>query len=168
MLYAIIAEDLPALGPQAREAPRPPGAVEGAARGGTLVLAGPHPAIDAQDPGGGLHGLARRGRVRDARGRDRLAAEDPYALGGVYARVTVKPFRKVCGMKAGTEQVIRERLAALQPVTLDLRDESEQHAGHAGAASGGGHWQLTIVSEAFRGKNAVARHRMVYEALATS
>ena len=63
------------------------------------------------------------------------------------------------------ERIIRERLAALNPVTVDLRDESEQHAGHAGAASGGGHWQLTIVSEAFRGKNAVARHRMVYEAL---
>ena len=61
---------------------------------------------------------------------------------------------------------MRERLAALQPVTLDLQDESGQHAGHAGARpSGGSHWQLTIVSEAFRGKSAVARHRMVYEAL---
>jgi BolA family transcriptional regulator, general stress-responsive regulator len=64
-----------------------------------------------------------------------------------------------------TEEAIRARLAALQPVSVDLRDESAQHAGHAGAASGGGHWQLTIVSEAFRGKNAVARHRMIYEAL---
>jgi BolA protein len=64
-----------------------------------------------------------------------------------------------------TEQAIRERLAGLRPVSVDLRDESAQHAGHAGAASGGGHWQLTIVSEAFRGKNAVARHRMIYEAL---
>ena len=64
-----------------------------------------------------------------------------------------------------TEEVIRERLAALNPVTVDLHDESGQHAGHAGAASGGGHWQLTIVSEAFRGKSAVARHRMIYEAL---
>jgi BolA protein len=64
------------------------------------------------------------------------------------------------------ERAIRERLAALQPSTLDLRDESGQHAGHAGArASGGSHWQLTIVSEAFRGKTPVARHRMVYEAL---
>ena len=64
------------------------------------------------------------------------------------------------------ETAIRARLAALSPVTLELRDESGQHAGHAGArASGGSHWQLTIVSDAFRGKNAVARHRMVYEAL---
>ncbi len=64
-----------------------------------------------------------------------------------------------------TADVIRERLAALNPLKVDLRDESGQHAGHAGAASGGGHWQLTIVSAAFRGKSAVARHRMIYEAL---
>ncbi|HET9578468.1 MAG TPA: BolA family protein [Usitatibacter sp.] len=64
------------------------------------------------------------------------------------------------------EKAIRERLAALQPVSVDLRDESGQHAGHAGSRpSGGSHWQLTIVSEAFRGKSPVARHRMVYEAL---
>jgi BolA family transcriptional regulator, general stress-responsive regulator len=64
------------------------------------------------------------------------------------------------------EAAIREKLAALQPQALDLRDESAQHAGHAGARpSGGSHWQLTIVSEAFRGKSPVARHRMVYEAL---
>ncbi len=64
------------------------------------------------------------------------------------------------------EQSIRERLAALKPVRLDLRDESAQHAGHAGSRpSGGSHWQLTIVSEAFRGASGVARHRMVYEAL---
>ncbi|MEO5749278.1 MAG: BolA family protein [Usitatibacter sp.] len=61
---------------------------------------------------------------------------------------------------------MRERLAALQPVQVDLQDESAQHAGHAGArASGGSHWRLAIVSEAFRGKSPVARHRMVYEAL---
>jgi BolA protein len=64
------------------------------------------------------------------------------------------------------EAAMRNKLAALTPVKLELRDESAQHAGHAGARpSGGSHWQLTIVSEAFRGKNAVARHRMVYEAL---
>lgn len=64
------------------------------------------------------------------------------------------------------EQAMRARLAVLQPVSLELRDESNEHAGHSGSRpSGGSHWQLTIVSEAFRGKNAVARHRMVYEAL---
>ncbi|HLX24665.1 MAG TPA: BolA family protein [Usitatibacter sp.] len=65
-----------------------------------------------------------------------------------------------------SESVIRKRLAALNPVALDLRDESGQHAGHAGARPGEStHWQLTIVSEAFRGKSALARHRMIYEAL---
>jgi BolA protein len=64
------------------------------------------------------------------------------------------------------ESAMRARLSVLNPVTLELRDESAQHAGHAGARpSGGSHWQLTIVSDAFRGKTAVARHRMVYEAL---
>ena len=64
------------------------------------------------------------------------------------------------------EIAIRGKLAALQPLRMELRDESDQHIGHAGARpSGGSHWQLTIVSEAFRGQNAVARHRMVYEAL---
>ena len=64
------------------------------------------------------------------------------------------------------EEAIRQRLEALNPASVDLRDESAQHAGHAGARpSGGSHWQLTIVSDAFRGKPPVARHRMVYEAL---
>jgi BolA protein len=64
-----------------------------------------------------------------------------------------------------TEQAMRERLAALEPQSLELHDESHEHAGHAGAASGGGHWQLTIVSAAFRGVGPVGRHRMIYEAL---
>jgi len=64
------------------------------------------------------------------------------------------------------EIAIRSKLAQLHPVSMELVDESKQHIGHAGARpSGGSHWQLTIVSEAFRGKSAVARHRMVYEAL---
>jgi BolA protein len=61
---------------------------------------------------------------------------------------------------------IRERLAALDPVALDLVDESAQHAGHAGARPGGNtHWRLTIVSPRFAGQPTVARHRMVYQAL---
>lgn len=60
---------------------------------------------------------------------------------------------------------IHAKLAALSPLTLDLRDDSSKHAGHAGAASGGGHFLLKIVSERFNGLNAVARHRLVYQAL---
>lgn len=60
---------------------------------------------------------------------------------------------------------IREKLAVLAPLQLDLIDESHLHAGHAGARSGGGHYRLAIVSAAFSGKNTVARHRLVYDAL---
>lgn len=61
---------------------------------------------------------------------------------------------------------MRSRLSALDPVDLDLVDESAQHAGHAGAAPGGQtHWRLSIVSPRFAGQPTVARHRMVYQAL---
>ena len=61
--------------------------------------------------------------------------------------------------------MIRERLAALEPELVEIYDESGEHIGHAGAQSGGGHYQLTIVSPAFDGQSRVARHRMVYDAL---
>ena len=60
------------------------------------------------------------------------------------------------------ETRIRERLAVLQPQTIALVDEDHLHIGHGAT---GAHWQLTIVSEAFRGKAPLARHRMIYEAL---
>jgi BolA protein len=61
---------------------------------------------------------------------------------------------------------IRSRLSALEPVALELVDESAQHAGHAGAAPGGEtHWRLSIVSPRFAGQPSVARHRMIYQAL---
>jgi BolA protein len=63
-------------------------------------------------------------------------------------------------------QLIRSRLAALEPQQIDLVDESALHAGHEGARAGGGHYRLTIISPHFRGQNQVARHRMVYRALA--
>ncbi|HZN85449.1 MAG TPA: BolA family protein [Burkholderiales bacterium] len=63
-------------------------------------------------------------------------------------------------------QDIRRRLAALQPLELELVDESDAHRGHAGHREGGGtHWRLTIVSPAFAGQSTVARHRLVYRAL---
>ena len=63
-------------------------------------------------------------------------------------------------------QEIRARLEALEPLSLDLVDESEQHRGHAGYREGGNtHWRLAIVSPRFSGKPTLARHRMVYEAL---
>lgn len=62
--------------------------------------------------------------------------------------------------------LIEARLtASLAPLSLTVRDDSAQHAGHAGAAAGG-HFTVTIVSAAFAGKPRVARHRLVYDALA--
>jgi BolA protein len=62
-------------------------------------------------------------------------------------------------------RAIRDRLAVLEPDSLDLDDQSALHAGHAGAQSGGGHYRLTVVSPRFRGQAKLARHRMVYGAL---
>lgn len=56
--------------------------------------------------------------------------------------------------------------AALSPTELDLTDESHLHAGHAGARGGGGHFRVRLVSESFRGRGLLERHRMVYAALA--
>lgn len=62
--------------------------------------------------------------------------------------------------------LIEARLtAAVAPLSLTVRDDSAQHAGHAGA-SAGGHFTVTIVAAAFAGKPRVARHRLVYDALA--
>ena len=62
--------------------------------------------------------------------------------------------------------LIRERLNnAFNPAQLDIVDESHQHAGHAGAAGGGGHFAVTIVSEKFRDHSTLERHRMVYLAV---
>jgi BolA protein len=63
------------------------------------------------------------------------------------------------------QQEMRVRLAALDPVSLEIIDESWKHAGHAGARDGGGHYVLNIVSDRFAGNNTVARHRMIYSAL---
>lgn len=63
------------------------------------------------------------------------------------------------------ENLLRERLSPLQPTRIELIDDSALHAGHAGAKSGGGHYRLSITSNAFAGKSTLARHRLVYDAL---
>jgi BolA protein len=60
---------------------------------------------------------------------------------------------------------IRGRLATLEPLSLDLLDESAGHVGHPGASGGGSHFRLTIVSPRFSGCDTLARHRMIYTAL---
>ncbi|MGI9234784.1 MAG: BolA family protein [Woeseiaceae bacterium] len=56
---------------------------------------------------------------------------------------------------------------AFSPTKLLVKDQSHLHAGHEGARSGGGHFDVTIVSAAFDGKRPLQRHRMVFEALAS-
>lgn len=60
---------------------------------------------------------------------------------------------------------MRARLAALEPVALEIIDESHKHAGHAGSRDGAGHYLLQIVTQRFAGLNTLARHRMIYSAL---
>jgi BolA protein len=55
--------------------------------------------------------------------------------------------------------------AALNPSLLEVGDDSHLHAGHAGAASGGGHYSVKIVSDRFEGLRLVMRHRLVYDAV---
>ncbi len=65
--------------------------------------------------------------------------------------------------------VVRDRLAAaLAPEALDVFDDSAAHAGHRGVveSGGGGHFDVYVVSEAFVGRPVVARHRLLYAALA--
>lgn len=97
MLYMILGEDGPE-GALRRPALRPAHLARIAALrdNGRLVCAGPMPAIDAIDPGpAGFHGslvIAEFPSLADAKA---WAREDPYASGGVYSGVTVRPFRQV-------------------------------------------------------------------------
>jgi BolA protein len=71
-------------------------------------------------------------------------------------------------MSAANERVERIRTllaAALAPRELEVADDSHLHAGHPGAASGGGHYRVKIVSERFEGLRLVMRHRLVYDAV---
>jgi len=97
MLYAIIAEDKPdSLAQRLAARPDHLQRLQELQAAGRLVLAGPHPAIDSEDPGpAGFSGslvVAEFASLAEARA---WADADPYVAAGVYATVTVKPFRKV-------------------------------------------------------------------------
>jgi BolA protein len=61
--------------------------------------------------------------------------------------------------------LIRERLAALDPISIDILDDSHLHAGHEGSKNGAGHYRVIIVASCFAGLSPVARHRLVYHHL---
>ncbi|KPQ20551.1 MULTISPECIES: YciI family protein [unclassified Halomonas] len=97
MLYAIISEDTPN-SLERRLAARPDhlARLEALRDEGRLVLAGPHPAIDANDPGdAGFSGSLVVAEFASLEEAESWADADPYMIAGVYTRVTVKPFKKV-------------------------------------------------------------------------
>jgi BolA protein len=69
-------------------------------------------------------------------------------------------------VSAGRIARIEQALAVLQPVHLELRDDSAKHAGHAGARDGRGHFAVRIVSVRFEGLSSIKRHQAIYAALA--
>lgn len=96
MLYAILAEDVDdSLARRLSARPRHIERLEDLQKEGKLVIAGPHPAIDDQDPGSaGYTGSLIIAEFDSQRDAEAWADADPYVEAGVYARVTVKPFKQ--------------------------------------------------------------------------
>lgn len=96
MLYAIVAEDAPdTLDRRLAARPAHVARLEALQAEGRLVLAGPFPAIDAQDPGpAGFSGSLIVAAFDSLTAAQTWAAADPYAAAGVYLRVTVRPFKQ--------------------------------------------------------------------------
>ncbi|MBK7898650.1 MAG: BolA family transcriptional regulator [Azonexus sp.] len=67
-------------------------------------------------------------------------------------------------MSAATAAWLRDRLATLTPLEIEVADDSHLHAGHAGAREGG-HYRVSLVSAAFTGLGTAARHRLVHAAV---
>ena len=97
MLYAIFSEDVPERPPRRLQArPAHLERLLGLRAEGRLVLAGPHPALDTEDPGpAGFTGSLVVAEFPSLEAARAWADADPYVSAGVYERVTVKPFRSV-------------------------------------------------------------------------
>jgi uncharacterized protein len=97
MLYAIISEDVANSLPVRKQARADHLArLESLKEQGRLILAGPHPAIDSNDPGdAGFTGSLVVAEFPSLEAAQQWADADPYIAAGVYAGVTVKPFKKV-------------------------------------------------------------------------
>jgi uncharacterized protein YciI len=97
MFYAIMAEDKPdSLERRLQARPEHLARLEQLKNDGLLLVAGPHPAIDSEDPGpAGFSGSLVIAQFSSLEAAQAWADEDPYIKAGVYARVTVKPYKKV-------------------------------------------------------------------------
>jgi len=97
MYYAIIAEDVPhSLEKRLAARPEHLKRLEALRAEGRLLTAGPHPAIDSEDPGdAGFSGSLIVAEFESIEAAQAWADADPYRDAGVYKAVTVKPFKKV-------------------------------------------------------------------------
>lgn len=97
MLYAIICEEMPgALEKRLANRPAHVARLQELQSGGRLILAGPHPLIDADDPGpAGFSGSLIVAEFASREAAIAWASEDPYCAAGVFASVSVKPFKRV-------------------------------------------------------------------------
>ncbi len=97
MLYAIVAEDVPdSLARRLAARPAHLERLHALQQAGRLVLAGPFPAIDSDDPGpAGFSGSLIVAQFESLAAAESWAGADPYLDAGVYASVSVKPFKKV-------------------------------------------------------------------------
>ncbi|ACR11457.1 YciI family protein [Teredinibacter turnerae] len=97
MLYAIISEDIEdSLAKRLSVRPKHLERIQALRDEGRLVLAGPHPAIDAENPGeAGFSGSLIVAEFESLAAAQTWADTDPYIDAGVYAKVVVKPFKKV-------------------------------------------------------------------------
>lgn len=97
MLYAILCEEMPgALAKRLANRPAHVDRLKTLQAEGRLVVAGPHPAIDADDPGpAGFSGSLIVAEFASREAAIAWASEDPYCLAGVFSNVSVKPFKKV-------------------------------------------------------------------------
>jgi uncharacterized protein YciI len=97
LLYAIIAEDIEnSLDKRASARPDHIARLQLLVDAGRIVIAGPHPAIDSEDPGtNGFTGSLIVAEFESLGAAKEWADADPYVKAGVYKKVTVKPFKKV-------------------------------------------------------------------------
>ncbi|OUS23053.1 hypothetical protein A9R01_16930 ['Osedax' symbiont bacterium Rs2_46_30_T18] len=97
MLYAFICQDHPnSLQQRLQARPEHLARLQSLKEQGRLIIAGPHPAIDSEDPGqAGFSGSLIVADFENLATAEQWAAEDPYQKVGVYKKVSVKPFKKV-------------------------------------------------------------------------
>jgi|TARA_B100001142_G_C13799021_1_gene447998 BolA protein len=63
------------------------------------------------------------------------------------------------------DQIHQRLMENLDAESVEIEDQSHLHAGHAGAASGGGHYDVIVISSAFNDLNTLGRHRLIYRAV---